>query len=670
MYDNLINELIENARLYYQTGRTRISDEQYDTYLEWLESLIYHGKVEVDERIDELFNLVAAGTAPQGSTAQHDTPMLSLAKAKDEKGLQAYYDRLVKAGATGFKLEMKLDGMALSAKYVNGKLSHIATRGDGFKGELLNHLINDKNISIVGLPKEVDGGNFELRGELHITKSQFDAINNARRESGGEEFSNSRNAVAGIARSEDEYLNYNIELTFSSFSKYENGKQVLLTKEDEDNGVISTEALTEEEIVKLKGSNVCIVDGLSFDSLKKAIDIFGTLRDSFESPTDGVVIKPINELEMMEILGFTSHHPIAHIAYKYPGSKVISYVEEITVSVGKTGKLTPRIRIKPVEIDGVIIEYVTGHNYNWIYEMGIRNGTAVLVTRANDVIPAIHSVVDYTRGVPPEVPTHCPECGELLEGDGLRMPKTLSCKNLSCPSRFFYYIKSIVGRNFLHIEGLGDKTIQALIDDGKLKSIVDLFTLSIDTIASTPAGSTSTGSVKLVGKGNAANIVDSINNAKLHTDSNKLLASLNFEGMGPNTAKRLIAKLGGIKQVLEADEQTLRSVDRVGDSLVNSIMSAKDKAIKELNELIELGVVINDPANLDESVGTFSVSGNVEGFANRADFVKHMETLGWEYHNSPRKDTMVLFADPNGMSAKIKNARKNGTRIIEKLEDL
>lgn len=675
MRDKLVNELKEAARAYYQGETPLITDKEYDTKIEYLEDLVNKGELELDEELREVLNSVSAGSVPEGTVVYHDYPMLSLGKAKNSEELKKYHERLVKAGAKGFTLQMKFDGLALSAKYESGKLTQLATRGDGVKGELLNYLINNDKVEIIGLPKEIDFQyDFELRGELYITDAQFEVINESRVKATGEAFSNSRNAATGIVKRAEKGLDYGVELTFTAYSAYHDGEQIEFETLENIEEVLVARELTDLEAARVSTDECslskCEVNSVNFTDLENTVEIFGKLRERFGVPTDGVVIKPFNEVEFLNKLGFTSHHPLAYIAYKYPGAKAVTVVEEITVSVGKTGRLTPQARVKPVEVSGVIITNITCHNYSWIKTMDIRVGSTVAVTRANDVIPAIDTVIDKGPNDAVEVPTHCPECGELLLGDGTLLPKTLSCENLECPSRLLYYMKSVVGRDFLYIEGLGNVALEALVEQKVLTTVVDLFKLTEDKLSKVITGETSTGNVRMLGAGNAKNIIESVNNAKENTDSNKLLAALNIEGMGPNTAKRLIAHFGGIVEVLNVDPKRLWEVNQVGESLVNSFIRHRERALTQLNEMIELGVKINDPKVVESTKGTFSVSGSVEGFDNRGDFVKHMEELGWEFHKAPKKETNVLFADPNGTSSKIKKARENGTRIIDKLEDL
>lgn len=675
----LINELKQAAQAYYQGGETLMTDEVYDIkfntlshQLEILDQDLEVGDPQLIEAIESVLYTVSANSEPESNIVHHDYPMLSLAKADNYDSLKRYHERLVKGGAKGFSVQMKLDGLAMSAKYNNGKLIQLATRGDGEKGESLNHLINHKEVEIKGLPETIDSlESLEVRGELYISENQFVKINRERFTITGENFSHSRNAVVGITKRSASGLEYNAEISFSVYSAHKSGKQIVLR--DIDNSFSKINNLTLKELQRVSKLESCVISTNNFEGLDKLVQNIGELRSSLDIPTDGVVIKPLNDLEMLEKMGYTSKFPIAYIAYKYPGEKALAVIEDIIVSVGKTGRLTPQAKITPVTIDGVTISNVTCHNYSWMNEMGIRKGAKVAVTRANDVIPAIDVVIDKGSDDVIQTPTECPECSGKLKGDGTKYPKTLSCTNDDCPSKLLFYMMSIVGRNYLHIDGLGGVSMKALVDNKVLTSIVDLFNLTEDKLKDVPTGETSSGNIRTLGAGNAKNIMKSIENAKKGTDSNKLLASFNIEGVGPGTAKRLIKHFGGIEKVLSVKPERLLEVDQVGSKLMKSFENKGNKALLQLENLVKIGVKVNDPLENESRVefkGTFSVSGSVEGFNSRIEFVEYMENNGWFFHKTPKKDTVVLFADPESTSSKVKKAKANGTRIINNLRDL
>lgn len=681
----LIEELKAAAKAYYQGEEPIMTDEDYDNKVEYLQQKVENGEIELTEELEQiLYTSVSAGSIPEGIVVKHDYPMLSLGKAKNADELKTYHKRLTMSGAKGFRLEMKFDGLALSAKYASGSLVQLATRGDGFEGESLNHLINNKYVSVLGLPLSVNSKeDFELRGELYITDAQFVKINKVREDATGEVFSNSRNAVSGMVKRAEREMEYNAEITFTAYSAYKDGEQVEFASLGDITGILTAKDVTGAEIKKVSTDSLslksAIVDSISFDKLMEVVNTFGKLRETFTIPTDGVVIKPTNEIEMLVKMGSTSHHPVAYIAYKYPGEKAGSEVLEIILSVGKTGRVTPKAIITPVRVGGVLVGNVTCHNFSWLKEKGIKVGAKVLVTRANDVIPAIDSVIIPGDGPEFEIPKVCPKCDEALKGKGevdpvTKVYKTLSCVNETCPSRALFYIKSIVGRTFLDIDGLGDVALNALVEKEIINGIVDLYTVKEETLANIVTGVTQTGGERTLGAGNAKNIIASIQNSKENTDSFKLLAALNIPGLGKSHAKKLIEKFGGIENVLNLKPTQLYEIDGIGDTVVNSFSKYRDTALETFKQLVALGFKVNDPdpekkSNVEKK-GTFSVSGPVEGFSNRDEFVAHMESLGWEFHKSPKKDTDILFADPKGTSSKIAKARENGTRILDNIKDI
>lgn len=671
--NKVIEELKEAARVYYQGDGEIMTDREYDLKCDYLRELVDKGELEMTKELSELlYESVSAGTVPDGEVIEHAYPMLSLDKANDTDGLEMYHKRLVNAGATGFKLEGKFDGLALSCDYPNGVLEVLATRGDGEKGESLSYLLKNDKIEIKGLPKKLSL-ECELRGELYMTDEQFERASKAREIATGKKFSNSRNAVVGIVKKAKKGIDYKAELTFTAYSAHVKGAQIAFDElgEEIENASRVTDLAIERLVDKGHTKGDTVIESKEFSDLMEAVEAFGVLREGFDIPTDGVVIKPLNEIDMGKKLGYTSKHPVSNIAYKYAGEAGVTRVEEIIVSVGKSGKLTPQVKLQPVEVGGVVISRASCHNYSWLITKGIREGSLVSVTRANDVIPAVEAVIEVGDGEEIAVPSNCPKCGELLKGDGSELPKTLICENLACPSRFLYHLRSAVGRDYLYLEGLGNVALESLVENRVVSNIVDVFKLTEECLAGVPTGVTSKGNEKFLGKGNAKNIMKSIERAKKSTESHKLIASLNIDGMGPNTAKRLIKHFGGAREVLEVEPTRLLEVDQVGQSLVESFEAHQSRASREFEELIELGFVVNDIVEKTvDTMGTFSVSGSVEGFSNRDEFVEHMQSLGWEYHKSPKKTTDILFADPESTSSKIIKARANGTRILRGTDEI
>lgn len=674
--NELIELLLTASQMYYQGEEPILTDEDYDDKLEHLRRLANDDKtLYADERINKLLEgSVAGGSAPtsESSLVFHKTPMLSLGKANSMQEVKAWYDSTQAAGASGYVIQSKLDGFAVEARYVKGKGVELSTRGDGFVGEDMTYLFNHKEVSVVGLPAQLSSDvTCELRGELFARHSQFDKFNAARKKVTGEEFKNSRNAVVGVVKKAKMGLGYNAELTFVVYSYLVDGEyQDLNSLNSEDNRVITVNELTKKEWLESGESGSLTVKAGDFLGLTDLINRFGAQRPVFDIPTDGAVIKPVNEAYLYSKMGNTAHHPVAFIAFKYPGAKAEAKVLDIILSVGKTGKLTPIAMITPTDLNGTTISRITCHNFNWMYEKGIKVGATVIITRANDVIPAITSVVDGGDGEYLSIPTVCPECGAKLIGDGLTPPKTLKCVNRNCPSRLYYNIRTAVSKGGLDIDGLNNVGLTALVDSGKIKDITSLFDLDAGDLEGLVIGETSTGNERKFGKVRAKKIIQLINEAKVNTPAYKLLTILGFDGLGPSMAKLLLANLGSIEDILNASNSQLSNIPGFGETRIETINENRAAAKEIYSKLKEHGVVMDNGLVPAAASGAgngrhFAISGKVPAdFANRGAFVDYMEANGWIFDSSPKKTTNILFGDEHDTSSKITKAKKLGIAIM------
>lgn len=673
--EELINQLLEASQAYYQGVDPTMTDDEYDQKIAYLRNVVsFYDEFKNDERVNKLLEGdVAGGSTPEGNLVNHPSPMLSLGKANSMDEVRKYVDTLKEKGSTGFKLQAKLDGYAISAIYQNGYLVQVSTRGDGSVGQNMSYLIDNPEIDIIGLPRQLHtDANYELRGELFLRNSQFDDVNKARETATGETFKNSRNAVVGITKKAEQGLGYHAELTFSTYTLMQDDKYVNMDalKKTESSLVLIDDLSFDEW--KSQGGQGNLITSIEMSDIDTKIDEFGKFRPNFDIPTDGVVLKPFNEAYFYETMGHTAHHPLAFIAFKYPAVTEDTEVLSFNITVGKTGKLTPIALVKPVNILGTTIQHVSCSNFNWVYTHNLRVGSTVSVGRANDVIPKIMNVIIPGENALPEVPTVCPECGTKLVSDDDETPaKTIKCPNDDCPSRLFFQMRSIVGKQGLDIDGLDNVFLQKLVDEEYITGVESLFALTASSIEDVIVGYTEKGNPRKLGKVRAKKIVNNINEARLHTPAYKMLNSLGFLNLGPATAKKLLQQFGSIKAVINATEQQLKSVEGFGDKRIKEFIDYQDNAKDLYERLLTRNVVMNEPEIAQITGQSFSISGNVpEGFKNRNEFVDYMQSQGWTYDASPTKDTTVMFGDPNGSSSKIKKALKNGTRIIASPDEL
>lgn len=674
---NLVDELSSASQAYYQGVKPLMTDSDYDAKIVYLKDFV---KTHPDYKKDPIVNDLLEGDVAGGShpaknsgLVTHTSPMLSLGKSNSMEDIVKYVATLVQAGATGFTFQAKLDGYAISAIYHNGFLEQISTRGDGNVGQNMSYLINNKEINIVGLPLRLDtNSDYELRGELFLRNSQFEQVNKARKAATGEEFKNSRNAVVGITKKAEQGLGYHAELTFSVYTlMIDNVYTNLDILHKNESKLVIIDSLTADEWKKQGGVGQ-LKSSVNITDISNKINEFGKFRPNFDIPTDGIVLKPYNESYFYETLGHTAHHPEAFTAFKYPAVTQDTTIKDFTVSVGKTGRLTPVAVVEPVNISGTTITHVSCHNFNYIYENNLRIDSTVSVGRANDVIPKIMNVIIPGTNALPEVPVVCPECGtKLVSDDDDYPPKTLKCPNDKCPSRLFYFMKSVVGKQALDIDGLNTVSLEGIINAGLINDVDSLFALNMDKLKTVQIGVTEKGNPRRLGKVRSEKILNEINRARKSTPAYKMLNSLGFLNLGPATAKKLLSKFGTIENVINLNEEDLTDVDGFSETRINNFMSQQNHVQLLYKKLISRGVTMNKPQAIKSSGQSFSLSGKVpDGFANRQDFVSHMEGLGWKYDVTPNEKTTIMFGDSSSSSSKITKAKKLGIKIIANLEDL
>lgn len=665
----LIQELAEANQLYSMgEGESPLSDEDFDAKRNLLETW---------SELPELQDLFLEGTPgwallehtvslgatleKTADTVTHAHPMLSLAKAKNEQELTAWIKRMRAAGVEDFRCQVKLDGFALSAIYQDGKLIQLATRGTGTVGENTTYVLSDKNVTIVGLPKRLpEAGLLELRGELFFTQEQFEAADAQRYAHTTTHFKNSRNAVVGLMKKAKLGVDYPVEFTYSTYSALLNGEPLDLSEVSGD--ILSVDRLTREQSPTTK------LTGFTDDAdLQATIKQLGEDRKSWTIPTDGVVIKPLNEAEMLKQLGATSHHPVSQVAYKYPGATGQTVVLAITTTVGKTGKLTPCATVAPVLVNGIELSNATMSNFNWMYTKGVKVGSVVEVHRANDVIPEIKTVLSSPEeAVFYPVPTECPECGgPLVKGDGdYDPPRTLRCTNEECPSRGYFALKAVVSKNYLDIDGMAEGALSRLYEEGLVTDWADLYKLTQDFLQERPMGvSKEKGTPIKVGAKRAANIMEHIEASK-YLPLQRLLVSLTIQQLGPSTAKVLVKAYPTLAALQAASVEELAAL--LGPTNGPTIHQGLKLREDLINRLLAAGVELNPtpkaPTPTEEAPKplagkAFTISGDVPaGFSNRKELEEWVEASGGTWHSAPKAETDFIIGDPSETSAKVKKA--------------
>lgn len=656
---------------------TDYSDEEFDAQIEHLRSL--HESGEYTEHFtpgsDGWFLLegdVALGTAPDASAplVNHLNPMLSLTKAKTREEVIAFHKRLAKAAIKGLRLQAKFDGIALSALYRDGKLVHLATRGSGTVGENVTHLATATDLTIKGLPATIeDKGEIEVRGELLLTQAQFDAASAARAVAfpNQEPYSLIRSALVGMVKKAALGLGFPVEFTFAAYSYYKDSDYHnladLSAKE-----FISADTYSLELYNAHKPANGVAISKLNTaEELEKAIKDFGLAREKFPLPTDGVVVKAMDEATADTTMGASSHSPRSQLAFKYPPPTAITELIGIDLTVGKTGKVTPVGRLKPVMLDGSLLSNLSLHNFHILYRDDIRVGSTVQIHKANEIIPQVESVLHRPEGstlMP--VPTVCPVCETGLEAaresDSIYPAKTLRCPNHSCPSRDFFALKTAVAKDYLNIDGMSVKLLTHLNDIGRVSTIADLYTLTLEELQEASFGTTDAGEGIKLGVKRAQNILDHIELSK-EIPMERIVAALAITGLGRRTTKKLMTYFPTIDDLLSATYDEIKVIPDMGDSTAEAVTTGLHRRAGLIQQLRGHGVKFAVPeVNTDTKLAglSFAISGAVPApFASRNEWVAHLEANGAQFHSSPKAVTTYFVGNEEDTSSKAKAAVKH-----------
>lgn len=588
---------------------------------------------------------------------KHMVPMLSLANVFDEQGITEWYNGVVAVVGpdVSFSVECKYDGLAVSILYINGVYKLAATRGDGETGE--NVTENVRTIRNVPLRlKRVNGEKpprtLEVRGEVFITRKDFEQLNKESFAEGGRIYANERNAAAGSLRVKDPRITARRKLTFSCYG---------IGDYSGVDGIGSySELMHHLELHGIPFDNS--FRGFARD-LPTLIDAYNQLmvkRDSLPYGIDGMVIKVL-DFDHQERLGWTSRTPNWAVACKFPADKVETTVEAIDVQVGRSGVLTPVARITPTQICGVTVSNVTLHNFDEIARLGVRVGCRAILERKGDVIPKITSVIqskdDGGQIVSP--PLTCPVCGsptERFEGEVF-----VYCSGKStCPAQLKNGLIHFASRTAMDIEGLGDKIIEGLVDAGVLRDPADIYGLTAEQI------------MLLENKGDksVANILSAIEKSRT-VDLRRFIFALGITGIGETTARVLATEYRSMARLATATVEDLIQIKDIGEITANHIVSYFNNKgnLDVLWRLLHiLNIVEPDAIKTDTpfSGRTVVITGSFEKYGR--DQLKDILTkLGAKCSGSVSAKTDIVIAGTNAGS-KLKDAQKHNIKVMDEQE--
>ncbi|HET7175427.1 MAG TPA: NAD-dependent DNA ligase LigA [Gammaproteobacteria bacterium] len=539
-------ELQQHNYRYYVLDEPSVPDSEYDRLMRELKAL----ETEHPELVtaDSPSQRVGGAAAPEFGEVRHAVPMLSLDNAFSDEDVQDFDRRArekLEADAIEYVAEPKLDGLAISLRYEDGVLARGATRGDGTTGEDVT--ANVRTVRAIplkllstGWPKVL-----EVRGEVYMPKKGFEALNKALAARGEKTYVNPRNTAAGSLRQLDPRITAERPLEFYAYAWGEVQPDKLPRRHSEVLEKFRSWGLrVNPEIKTVEGAEGCL-------AYYRAI---GKKRDRLPYEIDGVVYK-VDRLDHREELGFVAKAPRWAVAHKFPAQEEMTVLKAVDFQVGRTGALTPTARLEPVFVGGVTVSNATLHNMDEIERKDIRLGDTVVVRRAGDVIPEVVSVVMERRPKGARrvaLPKICPVCGsDVVRPEGEAVARCSG--GLYCAAQRKELIRHFASRRALDIEGLGDKLIEQLVDEGIVNTPADIFKLTAKQLAE----------LERMGEKSAQNLMDAIAKAK-HTTLPRFLHALGIPEVGESTALTLAKHFGALEPLLEADEETLLAVPDVG----------------------------------------------------------------------------------------------------------
>jgi len=650
-----LRERIDNWNYqYYVLDQPTVPDAEYDRCMRRLQQLETEHPALV--RPDSPTQRVGAEPEPRFRQVTHELPMLSLENAFDAQDMHEFYRRLLDrlggdADPVEFACEPKLDGIAVSLLYRDGLLERGSTRGDGTTGEDITHNVR----TIPSVPLHLRGEHFpptlEVRGEVYMPRAGFEALNERARARGEKTFVNPRNAAAGSLRQLDARVTSErpLELCCYGVGAVEGGDLP-------DRHADVLQCLQRWGLRINAQSDV--VRGL--DACESYYQRLAERRDTLPYDIDGIVYK-VNELALQRQLGFVSRAPRWAIARKFPAQEEMTRLLDVEFQVGRTGAITPVARLEPVFVGGVTVSNATLHNADEIERLGVQIGDTVIVRRAGDVIPQVVSVVpgrrpDDARAV--RFPRCCPVCGSVVERE--EEGAVLRCMGgLVCGAQQKAAIRHFASRRAMDIDGLGDKLVEQLVDEGLVENVASLYTLGREQLLG----------LERMGEKSADNLLAALESSK-ETSLPRFLFALGIREVGEATALNLARHFGSWEALAGASEEQLLEVADVGPVVASHLLQffASQSSMAVVAALREAGVRWPDLPGADVgkqplSGQTWVVTGKLEAMT-RDEAKGYLQGLGARVAGSVSGNTSCVVAGP-GAGSKLARAAALGVEVID-----
>lgn len=655
--DKLRREIRHNEYLYYVLDAPEITDAEYDRMMVRLRELEarYPDSIPADSPTQR----VSGRASSQFTEVRHLEPLLSLGNVFSAEELRAFDERVRSGLPAGSKVEYvmepKIDGLACSLIYENGKLVRAATRGDGVVGE--NVTANVRTIRSIPLTLKVPDGEtvpelLDVRGEVYMPRQAFMRLNEQRAERGESEFANPRNAAAGSLRQLDPQVTASRSLSFFAYYLVGEGAQ---PKHSESLALLAHYGFKVSE-------NYKVVENI--DEAIKYIGDFNELRQGLSYDTDGAVIK-VNDVYQQRILGATGKDPRWATAYKYPPEQAETTLEDIDWRVGRTGVLTPTAVLTPVKLSGSVISRATLHNEDFIRAKDIRIGDRVVINKAGEIIPEVLRVVVEKRTGDEkevEIPSVCPECGWRVERQGEEA--AIRCTNPHCPALGREGLIHFVSRDAMNIDGCGPSVINALLDAGLVRDAADLYSLRKDDLLK----------LERMGEKSADNLLAALAESKKN-ELDKLLFALGIRHVGAKVARILATEFGSMEKLQQAQPEELAQIRDIGDKIAESVVTWLN--VPANIDLVErlaaagLTMTFTPPASQEDNpfFGKTLVFTGTMPTLGRAEAKTMAQDVGAKVSGSVSKKTDYVIAGAEAGS-KLEKAQQLGVTVIDEAEFL
>jgi len=656
--ERLRKEIREHDYLYYVLNQPEISDRQYDKLFAELKAL--------EETNPELVTADSptqrvSGRPLEGfGTVRHAVAMLSMDNTYNADELKAFDERVRKQLGDmdyDYVVELKIDGVAISLRYENGRLVTAATRGDGRLGDDVTAnvrtikavplVLRGDNLRIAGSIKAADAAPdvLEVRGEVYMPTSSFVELNRLRTEAGEAAFANPRNAAAGSLKLLDARITAARNLSFFAYATGE------LSEPLAGNHYQSLEKFKQFGLPV----NPNIKKAKDIDEVIKICLGWSDKRAKLDYQIDGMVIK-VNSFEQREVLGATGRAPRWCISYKFAAEQAETVVESIDVQVGKSGILTPVANLTAVSLAGTTVKRASLHNFDELKRLGVGQGDTVVIEKAGEIIPQVIQVkAKATINVPVfEIPEKCPVCGSSVAKDENGV--YIRCTNPDCKGQLKERLRYFAGRGQMDIEHLGPALIDQLIETGLVRNFADIYKLTKEDLV---------GLERMADK-SAQNVIDSIAAGKTRPLW-RFIAALGIRHIGGQSAQILAGYFGSLDAIISADEERLAEIDQIGPIMAKSVYEYfhDPKNIAVINQFQSAGVKLQKPAKRrsDKMAGkTVVITGTLENFT-RQQAEQAVKQAGGKTSSSVSKKTDFVLAGENPGS-KLDKALQFGIKVI------